>query len=99
MAEPLDPTTALASHRLFAALSEADLKRLIEHMHKRQYDRGENIFFKGDNGDSLQLVTRGRVKISTTSAEGREAILNVIQPGEIFGEIALLDGGPRTADA
>jgi len=99
MAELPDPITALAGHQLFSTLETPDLQRLAGHMHRRRLNRGENVFFKGDDGDSLLLVAGGKVKISTTSAEGREAIINVIQPGKIFGEIALLDGGPRTADA
>src|SRR5580692_11368919 len=61
--------------------------------------RGETIFSKGDAGNSLIAVIRGTVKISISSAEGRSAILNLIGPGEIFGEVALLDGLARTADA
>ena len=57
------------------------------------------IFQRGDNGSSLMAVLRGRVRISSVSGEGKEVTLNVISPGEIFGEIALLDGQPRSADA
>ena len=57
------------------------------------------IFQRGDNGSSMMAVLRGRVRISTVSGEGKEVTLNVINPGEIFGEIALLDGKPRSADA
>ena len=54
---------------------------------------------EGDNGSSLMAVLRGRVRISSVSGDGKEVTLNVINPGEIFGEIALLDGEPRSADA
>jgi CRP-like cAMP-binding protein len=57
------------------------------------------IFQRGDNGSSLMAVLRGRVRISSISGDGKEVTLNVINPGEIFGEIALLDGEPRSADA
>ena len=61
--------------------------------------RGQTIFQRGDDGSSLMAVLRGRVRISSVSGDGKEITLNVISPGEIFGEIALLDGKPRSADA
>ena len=61
--------------------------------------RGATIFCKGDPGDSVFGVISGTVKISVSSAEGRSAILNLIGPGETFGEIAVLSGQGRTADA
>jgi CRP-like cAMP-binding protein len=57
------------------------------------------IFQRGDEGSALMAVLRGRVRISSVSGDGKELTLNVINPGEIFGEIALLDGQPRSADA
>src|SRR5205085_10592028 len=60
--------------------------------------RGAAIFSKGDAGNSLYAVISGTVKMSTSSAEGRSAILNLIGPGEVFGEIALLVGLERTTD-
>jgi CRP-like cAMP-binding protein len=60
---------------------------------------GAVIFVQGDPGDSLCGVVTGRVRISTSRAGGKEAVLNIIEPGESFGEIALLDGMPRTATA
>jgi CRP-like cAMP-binding protein len=54
---------------------------------------------KGDAAAGMFAVTRGRVRIVSNSAEGKEVILRVLEPGEIFGEIAMLDGGERTADA
>src|SRR6202035_1282184 len=61
--------------------------------------RGATICSKGDPGNSLVAVISGTVKISVSSAEGRSAILNLIGPGEIFGEMSVLDGQPRSADA
>lgn len=54
---------------------------------------------KGDPGNAMMAVLSGRVRICSYSTEGREVVLNVIGAGEVFGEIAMLDGGPRTADA
>jgi CRP-like cAMP-binding protein len=66
---------------------------------ERRFRRGQTIFLKDDAGSSMMAVLRGRVRISSVSAEGKEITLNVINPGEVFGEIALLDGQPRSADA
>jgi len=61
--------------------------------------KGATIFAKGDAGIGLIGVVSGSIKISVTSADGRDIVLNIIHPGEVFGEIALLDGRPRTANA
>src|SRR5262249_59749271 len=65
----------------------------------RRARRREAIFAKGDDGNGLYAVLSGVVKISASWTDGREIVFNLIHPGEIFGEIALLDGRPRTADA
>ena len=57
------------------------------------------IFSKGDKGDCLYGILSGRVRIYSNSAEGAEIMLNVLEPGDLFGEIALLDGSTRTASA
>lgn len=98
-APSVDPRRLLTDLWLFRGLGEAELERLTRHLHRRRFQRGEPIFRKGDPGDSVMAVGSGRVRISSSSAEGRTAILNYINPGEIFGEIALLDGKERTADA
>ena len=61
--------------------------------------KGASIFGKGDPGASMMAVLAGRVRIGNVSPDGKEVTLNVIGQGEIFGEIALLDGKPRSADA
>ena len=90
---------ALDDNDLFGALPEADLHELIGRGSTATYRVNETIFHSEDPGDSMMVVLAGRVKISNVSAEGKEAILNFIDPGQVFGEIALLDGRPRTADA
>src|SRR5688572_18144384 len=84
---------------LFRALTPKMLERVASHATRRTVTRGTTLFRKGDPGNSLILVVSGQVKISVLSPDGREAVLNVIHPGEVLGEIALLDGRPRTADA
>ena len=66
---------------------------------RRALDAGEVLFQKGDKGDALFGVRRGRVRIETGTAAGGRLTLNVLGPGDLFGEIALFDGQPRTADA
>jgi len=94
-----DKRTILASHEFFRGLSDHVLDRLSAHARIADYAAGRRIFEKGDPGHGLLAVLAGLVKISVHSTEGREIVLNLIGPNEVFGEIALLDGEPRTADA
>lgn len=65
----------------------------------RTVGRNQTLFQKGDEADGLYCVLSGRVRISVQSESGKEIILNIMQPGEVFGEIALMDGTVRSADA
>jgi CRP/FNR family cyclic AMP-dependent transcriptional regulator len=96
---PPDKLALLRDHALFGQLPPHVIEHLGSYMRKRTLARGENIFSKGDLGSGLMGVLSGSVKISVPSADGRDIVLRIIHPGEIFGEIALLDGRPRTADA
>jgi CRP/FNR family cyclic AMP-dependent transcriptional regulator len=89
----------LREHPIFRGLDTAALDQLYRHCNTRLVKRGGTIFSKGDPGNSLLAVIAGTVRIGVSSAEGREAVFNLIGPGELFGEIALLDGRERTADA
>jgi CRP/FNR family transcriptional regulator, cyclic AMP receptor protein len=94
-----DKLVLLRQHALFRDLPVPIIERLASYMKTRRVARGKAIFAKGDPGTGLLGVLAGSVKISVASADGRDIVLNIIQQGEIFGEIALLDGHPRTADA
>jgi CRP/FNR family transcriptional regulator, cyclic AMP receptor protein len=94
-----DKLWLLRGHPLFRQLPPAVLERLGSYMKRRSLPRGATIFAKGDPGIGLMGVLKGAVKISVPSADGRDIVLNIIHEGDIFGEIALLDGHPRTADA
>lgn len=94
-----DLRAALAQHFLLKDLSPEDLDRLGELATTRWYRKDQPVFMKGDPGTAMMAVLSGRIRICAYSADGREVVLNVINPGEVFGEIALLDGGERTADA
>jgi CRP/FNR family transcriptional regulator, cyclic AMP receptor protein len=89
----------LSQHFLLAQLAPGELDRVLGMVTERQLKNGQVIFQKGDPGASLMAVLHGRVKIGAYSEDGKEIILNIVEPGQIFGEIALLDGKERTADA
>lgn len=90
---------ALLNCTLFAAMPASEQDRILELASERSVRRGQIIFQRGDIESSMMALLRGSVKISTGSADGREVVLNTIHTGEVFGEIALLDGKPRSADA
>src|SRR3954466_3362150 len=89
----------LRKHPIFSDLKPDAFDQLCRYVKHSKLKRGVTIFSKGDPGNCLYAVISGTVKISTSSAEGRSAILNLIGTGEVFGEIALLDGRERTTDA
>lgn len=95
----LDKASVLRQHEFFSELSESAIQRLATRARSLAYRAGETIFRKGDEGHGLLAVLSGVVRISAPSDDGRAVLLNLIGKDEIFGEIALLDGGPRTADA
>lgn len=91
--------TLLRNHPLFRDLPATVIEHLGSYIKTRKISRGTTVFAKGDPGTSLLGVLDGSVKIRVESAEGRDIVLNIFQKGDIFGEIALLDGRPRAADA
>lgn len=84
---------------LFRGLPQPVLERIAGLAVQRSYRNGEIIFSRGDPGDALYAVVTGKIRISAGAADGREISLNIMEPGDTFGEIALLDGGTRTASA
>jgi CRP/FNR family transcriptional regulator/CRP/FNR family cyclic AMP-dependent transcriptional regulator len=84
---------------LFAGLPEEDRLVLASLVRHRRQRPGERIFMAGDPGDRLYLIESGTVKICLTSTDGREVTLALLGPGEFFGDLALLDGLPRSGDA
>ncbi|MBV9119659.1 MAG: Crp/Fnr family transcriptional regulator [Chloroflexi bacterium] len=93
------PEALLANTPLFAVLPADELKELARTTRTRIYQRGETIFRKDDPGYSLYIVVSGAVKISVSSYEGDEIILAIFTAGQFFGELALFDEEPRSADA
>ena len=84
---------------LFRGLSPEAFERIFALAVQRSFKSGEIIFAQGDPGDALFAVVTGKIRISAGAADGKELFLNIMEPGDTFGEIALLDGGARTASA
>jgi len=89
----------LGSTPLFAVLNPDDLQELARTTRSRVYQRGDVIFRREDPGYTLYAIVHGAVKISMSSSEGDEIILTILTDGQFFGEMALFDDMPRSADA
>jgi CRP-like cAMP-binding protein len=94
-----DKRAMLKTHWLFNGLSSEHLDHLAALSVGKSVPRAASIWAKGDQGSSLVAICQGTVKISIPSVDGHDAVLNVLGKGSILGEIAFLDGHPRTADA
>ena len=93
----LERRRLLASVSIFASLDERALDALVRATSTRHLDTGEVLFRKGDQGRQLYGVLSGRLKVSASGADGKEIVFNLCDPGEVIGEIALLDANPRSA--
>ena len=89
---------ALAKVPLFANLEPETIRRLAGKLRRRMFLRGAVVVWQGDPGATLYLIESGQVKVVISSARGQEAVLKLLGPGDFFGDIALFDGSPRTAD-
>jgi CRP/FNR family transcriptional regulator/CRP/FNR family cyclic AMP-dependent transcriptional regulator len=90
---------SLTAVPFFAGLDADALQQVAAGMRSRRFRRGEVIFHVDDPGDALFIIVSGEVKIGLPSEAGEEAILVRLQAGDVFGELALLDGAPRSATA
>ena len=90
---------ALKALSFLGGLPDAMLEQLASRAHAKRYRKGETIITRGDDGDSLMIVLAGRAKISNITSDAREIVLNFLGKGDVIGEIAILDGAPRTASA
>jgi CRP/FNR family cyclic AMP-dependent transcriptional regulator len=94
-----DKRTILRKLFLFGKLGEQQIDRLSSCVVTRRLARNTTIFCRGDPGSSMFFIASGEVKITTQTVAGRDVIFNLLGEGDVFGEIALLDGCARTADA
>jgi CRP/FNR family cyclic AMP-dependent transcriptional regulator len=85
--------------RLFAGLSEETLAALGDRSVERSYPRHARLFYQGDPGSGLYVLASGLVKVIVTSEDGEEMVLVTLGPGDAFGELSIVDGGPRSASA
>lgn len=95
----LAASAALKRNFLFRGLPEALINRIASIAQRRTLAKGTTVFEQGDAGDALYGVISGRVRINASGPDGREVFLNIMEPGDTFGEIAVIDGLPRTAGA
>jgi CRP-like cAMP-binding protein len=89
----------LSRTELFGGLAAHDIVACAASFHVVHFDKGVTLFGRGEPGNHLYLVAEGRVKLAIANEDGRELSVRVAGPGELFGEIAALDGSPRSADA
>ena len=93
------PYALLRGVPLFAALDDAAVDELCGYLHPVELKAGSSLFRVGDSGDAMYIIETGRVRITVTDADGREVILASLGHGDFFGEMAMLDGHGRSADA
>jgi CRP-like cAMP-binding protein len=84
---------------LFTALDDAASASLLANMVSVKISKGSVLFAEGDGGDQLYVIAEGKLKLGTSSGDGRENLLSILGPGEMFGELSLFDPGPRTSTA
>ncbi len=84
---------------IFSGLDEAAVTSLRSSMTFVKLRKGQSLFKEGDDGDHLFIVSNGKVKLGTKSPDGRENLLMILGPGDMFGDLSLFDSGPRTATA
>lgn len=95
--ETAKEVTATSRISIFSKLAPSDVQELARIVKTKNYAADAAVFFQDEPSDSLYMVLKGSVKVTQRSSEGREKILDILGPGEIFGELAMLDGHPRSA--
>ena len=87
----------LSEIELFSELNEGELQEVAAHAQIRKVPTDTTIFYEGDPADAVFVVVNGRVKVVTTSSDGKEFILTLLGAGQVFGEMGLLEAAPRSA--
>ncbi len=96
---PLVDDEVVLSAPLFADMEGEETHALFESMVPVELVRGDVLFREGEPGDRLYVIAQGKIKLGRRSSDGRENLLSILGPGEMFGELSLFDPGPRTASA
>jgi CRP-like cAMP-binding protein len=99
VSEPRDLGRLLGLNPFFASLGAEALEAIASLCSARKLEGGQTLFLRGDPGDALYAIRRGQIRIATGSDDGQRRTLNVLGSGDVFGEVALLDGRARTASA
>lgn len=101
MSDQPDPALVeiVSGHALLGQLEPDELARVLAFSRTEKFSTGDVIFRRGEPGQSMMIVIGGRIKISVSSSEGKEAVLAILGRGEVLGEMALIDGKERSADA
>lgn len=99
MANAASTAEMLSKTRVFGALGDECCEAIAKEMRDTSFSSGQMVFTRGDEGRDCYLVLSGRIRLSVLTAEGRELSFAHAETGALFGEIAMIDGGPRTADA
>lgn len=94
-----DPAGLLARTPLFGGLDESSRQAVAGELREASYEPGQVIFSRGDPGSDLHIVSKGRIRLSVLTADGRELSFAHVETPSIFGELAIFDGRPRSADA
>ena len=84
---------------IFQGVDPVAVQNLIEQMETVRFPRGTTIFDEGEPGDRLYIITSGKIKLARHAPDGRENLLTVMGPSDMFGELSIFDPGPRTSSA
>src|SRR5262249_8969655 len=90
---------ALARAGIFQGVEPTAVAALAKQLHPVDFPRGHIIFNEGEPGDRLFIIASGKVKIGRRSPDGRENLLTIMGPSDMFGELSIFDPGPRTSTA
>src|SRR5918992_525377 len=90
---------AIRSVTLFTSLQDQAAEQLVTLLQSRHVPEGTLLFHAGDKGDAMYLIQSGRVRIAVNDADGQQIVLTELAQGDFFGEMSLIDGKQRSADA
>jgi CRP-like cAMP-binding protein len=95
----MNPADVLSQIPIFASLGDEDRSSLAERIDRQSFPKGSTLFRRGEPGNALYIIIRGQIRIFASTRQGNEITLALLGAGEFFGEMALLDEQPRSANA